>query len=104
MPGLLLYLLGNENNYGLFWEGAEELKTFQLGMEYPASHAMGMYKLFNEATVAMKKMDGSHPVAICNGDLLFLDLIVEEMQRCGHSGCQHVSGNLIWRCFSKSER
>ncbi|NLO02200.1 MAG: hypothetical protein GX126_07785, partial [Bacteroidales bacterium] len=22
-PGLLLYLLGNENNYGLFWEGAE---------------------------------------------------------------------------------
>ena len=22
-PGLLLFLLGNENNYGLFWEGAE---------------------------------------------------------------------------------
>ncbi|MCK7529837.1 MAG: hypothetical protein MZV63_01635 [Marinilabiliales bacterium] len=22
-PGLLMYLLGNENNYGLFWEGAE---------------------------------------------------------------------------------
>ncbi len=22
-PGLLLYLLGNENNYGLFWKGAE---------------------------------------------------------------------------------
>ena len=22
-PGLLLYLLGNENNYGLFWSGAE---------------------------------------------------------------------------------
>ena len=22
-PGLLLYLLGNENNYGLFWAGAE---------------------------------------------------------------------------------
>ncbi len=22
-PGLLLYLLGNENNYGLFWQGAE---------------------------------------------------------------------------------
>ncbi|HQU73072.1 MAG TPA: glycoside hydrolase family 2 TIM barrel-domain containing protein, partial [Calditrichia bacterium] len=23
VPGLLMYLLGNENNYGLFWEGAE---------------------------------------------------------------------------------
>jgi len=22
-PGLLMYLLGNENNYGLFWQGAE---------------------------------------------------------------------------------
>lgn len=22
-PGLIMYLLGNENNYGLFWEGAE---------------------------------------------------------------------------------
>ena len=22
-PGLLMYLLGNENNYGLFWAGAE---------------------------------------------------------------------------------
>ena len=22
-PGLLLFLLGNENNYGLFWQGAE---------------------------------------------------------------------------------
>ena len=22
-PGLLMYLLGNENNYGLFWDGAE---------------------------------------------------------------------------------
>ena len=37
-----------------------------------------MYKLFNEAVVAMKSEDSSHPIAICNGDLLFLDIIAKE--------------------------
>lgn len=76
-PGLLLYLLGNENNYGLFWEGAE---TEDIPMEDRKSttRAVALYKLFNEATLAMKAMDNTHPVAICNGDLLFLDIIKEE--------------------------
>ena len=76
-PGLLLYLLGNENNYGLFWDGAE---TEDIPMEDRKSttRAVALYKLFNEATLAMKAMDNTHPVAICNGDLLFLDIIKQE--------------------------
>ena len=76
-PGLLLYLLGNENNYGLFWEGAE---TEDIPMEDRKSttRAVALYKLFNEATLAMKAMDNTHPIAICNGDLLFLNIIKEE--------------------------
>lgn len=76
-PGLLMYLLGNENNYGLFWEGAE---TENIPMEDRKStiRATAMYKLFNEATVAMKALDKTHPVAICNGDLLFLEIIKQE--------------------------
>ncbi len=76
-PGLLLYLLGNENNYGLFWEGAE---TEDIPIENRAStqRAQHMYKLFDRAVVAMKAKDKSHPVAICNGDLLFLDIIAKE--------------------------
>jgi len=75
--GLLLFLLGNENNYGLFWDGAE---TEDIPMEDRKStvRAESMYKLFNEATVAMKAIDPSHPVAICNGDLLFLNIIAKE--------------------------
>jgi hypothetical protein len=80
-PGLLMYLLGNENNYGLFWQGAEtedfpddeEEKKF-IG----ESRGRPMYKLMNEAAVLMKSMDTSHPVAICNGDVLFIDIIAEE--------------------------
>lgn len=76
-PGLLLYLLGNENNYGLFWGGAE---TEDVPMEDRQStiRARAMYQLFNEATLAMKKVSTNHPVAICNGDLLFMNIIVEE--------------------------
>ena len=77
-PGLLLYLLGNENNYGLFWGGAE---TEDIPMEDREStiRARAMYELFNEAAVQMKAIDDTRPIAIANGDLLFLDLIAELM-------------------------
>jgi hypothetical protein len=75
--GLLMYLLGNENNYGLFWEGAE---TEDIPMENRKSNmrAKSMYKLFNEATIGMKAIDQNHPVALCNGDLLFMEIIAQE--------------------------
>ncbi|MFM7859600.1 MAG: glycoside hydrolase family 2 TIM barrel-domain containing protein, partial [Flammeovirgaceae bacterium] len=76
-PGLLLYLLGNENNYGLFWDGAET-EDIPIQDRKSTQRATALYKLFNEATVAMKAADEGHPVAICNGDLLFLDIIKKE--------------------------
>lgn len=108
-PGLLFYLLGNENNYGLFWEGAETedipevrkesllrtramYKLFLL-KDNPATEktkdateddnksikrAKAMYKLFNKAALALKAIDSNHPVAMCNGDLMFMDIIKEE--------------------------
>jgi len=75
--GLLLFLLGNENNYGLFWDGAET-EDIPIEDRKATVRAHSMYKLFNEATVAMKAIDSNHPIAICNGDLLFLDIIAKE--------------------------
>ena len=80
-PGLLLYLLGNENNYGLFWAGAE---TEDFPDDEDEKKFIGekrgrpMYRLMNEAAKLMKAADPSHPVAICNGDVLFIDIIAEE--------------------------
>ncbi len=80
-PGLLLFLLGNENNYGLFWAGAE---TEDFPDQEDQIKAVGenrgrpMYRLMNEASMKIKSIDGSVPVAICNGDVLFLDIIAEE--------------------------
>lgn len=76
-PGLLLFMLGNENNYGLSWGGAE---TEDIPIETEGTvitRARAMYKLMNEAVLEMKKLDANHPVAICNGDLLYIDLVAE---------------------------
>ncbi len=76
--GLLLYLLGNENNYGLFWGGAET-EDIPMEDELMEDRARDMYRLFNQAAVAMKEIDSDRPIAIANGDLQFLDIIVEEL-------------------------
>ncbi|ANH60513.1 glycoside hydrolase family protein [Dokdonia donghaensis] len=75
--GLLLYLLGNENNYGLFWDGAETEDIPEANSRVKP-RARAMYELFNEATVAMKEIIEDKPIALCNGDLLFLNIIAEE--------------------------
>ena len=80
-PGLLLYLLGNENNYGLFWQGAEteDFPDDEGRIQFIGeSRGRPMYRLMNEVTKMMKEIDPSHPVAICNGDVLFIDIIAEE--------------------------
>lgn len=79
VPGLLMYLLGNENNYGLFWGGAET-EDIPVGETLESVRARHMYKLFNEGVLEIKKFDTNHPVSICNGDLLFLDIIAEEVK------------------------
>ena len=80
-PGLLMYLLGNENNYGLFWAGAET-EAFPDDDQERAyvgeQRGRPMYQLMNTAALQMKTIDNSHPIAICNGDLLFIDIIAEE--------------------------
>lgn len=76
-PGLLMYLLGNENNYGLFWRGAET-ENIPVQDRQSTKDAYHLYKLFNDAVKEMKTVDAEHTMAICNGDLLFLDIISKE--------------------------
>ncbi|PIX09444.1 MAG: glycosidase [Flavobacteriaceae bacterium CG_4_8_14_3_um_filter_34_10] len=76
-PGVLMFLLGNENNYGLFWDGAET-ENIPIEDRKSTARAKAMYQLFNEAAIAMKQISTKHPIAICNGDLLFMDLLAKE--------------------------
>ncbi|MEL6141760.1 MAG: glycosidase, partial [Bacteroidota bacterium] len=101
--GLLMYLLGNENNYGLFWEGAET-EDIPIQDRKSTVRARAMYKLFNEATVAMKAIDSNHPVAMCNGDLLFLDIIAEECPSVDIFGTNMYRGVSFGDAFERVER
>lgn len=99
-PGLLMFLLGNENNYGLFWQGAdtEDIPIEDRKSTIAATH---LYKLFNEAVVAIKGIDQSRPVAICNGDLLFLDVIAKECKDVDIFGINIYRGLSFGDAFEK---
>jgi len=62
-PYILMWLLGNENNYGLACNADKNPQAF--------------YSFTNEVAKWIKSVDKNHPVAISNGDTLFLDVFSE---------------------------
>ena len=58
-PYILFWLLGNENVYGYACNANE--------------HPEAYFKFANEVAKIIKSIDPQHPVAICSGDILFLD-------------------------------
>ncbi|MEM6377154.1 MAG: glycoside hydrolase family 2 TIM barrel-domain containing protein, partial [Bacteroidota bacterium] len=90
-PGLLMYLLGNENNYGLFWGGAET-EDIPIQDRTSTIRARAMYRLMDDAAIAMKNIDGNHPVAMCNGDVLFIELVAEECKNIDIYGTNMYRG------------
>lgn len=105
--GLLLFLLGNENNYGLFWAGSE---TEDFPDDEKEKKAIGeqlgrpMYKTMNLAALAIKSIDASHPVAICNGDLLYLNIIAEECKDVDIFGTNMYRGKSFGDAFNRVKK
>ena len=99
-PGLLLFLLGNENNYGLFWRGAET-EDIPVQDRQSTKDAENLYSMFNQATLAMKNISSKHPVAICNGDLLFLDIIAKKCPDVDILGVNVYRGPSFTDLYSK---
>jgi hypothetical protein len=91
VPGVLMWLLGNENNYGLSWTSFE-IQALPEG-ERDAARAKYLYSLFDEVAVLIKDQD-SHPVAISNGDVQYIDVIARE--------CPHIDvfGTNVYRGIS----
>ena len=63
--------------------------------------AKDMYSIFNEAIVEMKKIDKNHPMAICNGDLLFLDIIAQECKDIDIFGTNMYRGVSFGNAFAE---
>ncbi|MCA9398742.1 MAG: tetratricopeptide repeat protein [Candidatus Omnitrophica bacterium] len=62
-PYVLLWLLGNENNYGVACNADKKPAAF--------------FKFADEVAQWIKSVDPNHPVAINNGDTLYLDVFAE---------------------------
>jgi beta-galactosidase len=73
VPGVLFYLLGNENNYGLEWE-SDAIEDLPVGQQQEAK-AGYLYSLFEEGIQLIKDIDPTKPVGIVNGDLQYLNII-----------------------------
>lgn len=103
-PGLLLYLLGNENNYGLFWEGAET-ENFpseeELDGDIAEKKARALYQAFNKAAIAIKNIDKNRPIAICNGDLVYLNIINKECKDVDILGTNMYRGKSFGDALTK---
>jgi beta-galactosidase len=78
VPGLLMWLLGNENNYGLVWKSAE---TEAIPEEERGSlRARYMYSLFGDVVKQIKTQSPDALVSMANGDLQYLDIIADEVK------------------------
>ncbi len=75
-PGVLFWMLGNENNYGLSWRSAE-IENLPKG-ERDAGRARFLYSLFGEIIRETRARDPHHLITMANGDLQYLDIIAEE--------------------------
>ena len=75
-PGMLMWLLGNENNYGLSWKSFE-IEALPVG-ERNTARARYLYRFFGEVIDATHAHDPSRPVAMANGDVQYIDLIAQE--------------------------
>lgn len=73
VKGVLMYMFGNESNYGLVWSSSE-IENLPVG-EQNVVKAGYLYDLLEKAMAACKEIDPDRPVGIVNGDVQYLDLI-----------------------------
>ncbi|MEM9334890.1 MAG: hypothetical protein AAGA33_08555, partial [Pseudomonadota bacterium] len=77
VPGVLMFAFGNESNYGLSWSSFE-IENLPEG-EQNTAKARFLYSLFQEVIAEGKKIAPNYPFTIVNGDIQYIDLIVELM-------------------------
>src|SRR6056297_610725 len=75
VPGVLMFALGNESNYGLEWSSFE-IENLPVGEQHKEK-AKSLYSLYNEIIHDSKLIDPNHLFTIVNGDIQYLDLIVK---------------------------
>jgi tetratricopeptide (TPR) repeat protein len=97
-PYVLMWVLGNENNYGTVGVPGVSAGTSCNVRKDPAAY----YKFINECAKLIKELDPQQrPVAICNGDLLFMDICAQNAPDLDIYGANAYRGKegfgTLWR-------
>jgi hypothetical protein len=98
-PGVIMFALGNESNYGLEWSASFEIENLPVG-ERHKEKAKYLYSLFNEIIHAGKQIDPNHPFTIVNGDIQYIDLIKEyctDLDILGVNSYRGISFTDMWK-------
>ena len=77
-PGILLWILGNENNYSFAGQinpwSSEDIDKEKDPIKQKTMRAAIYYSFVNDLAREIKKADPNHPVALGNGELIGLDV------------------------------
>jgi hypothetical protein len=73
--GVLMYMFGNESNYGLVWSSTE-IEDLPVGDQNTVKAAY-LYDLLEQAMAVCKEIDPNRPVGIVNGDVGNMELIAK---------------------------
>lgn len=87
-PYIVYWVLGNENNYGNANNSRQNPEAY--------------YRFVNQAAELIKSIDPNHPVALCNGDVLFMDKAAKFAPAIDIYGANayrggHGFGDSFWR-------
>ncbi len=91
-PYLLMWVLGNENNYG----GVHGIVG---GVGNAGRYPREYYQFINELAGWIHSVDPNHPVAVGNGDVLFLDLVAQAAPAIDVFGANSYRG---WHGFGRT--
>jgi beta-glucuronidase len=91
-PYMLMWVLGNENNFG----GVHGIVG---GAGNAGQHPHEYYRFINELATYIHGVDPNHPVALGNGETLFLDIVAAEAPAIDIFGANVYRG---WYGFGRS--
>lgn len=98
--GVLMYMFGNESNYGLVWSGSN-IENLPAG-EQSGVKAGYLYSLLEEAMAACKDIDPLRPVGFVNGDTQYLDIIAQVCPSLDILGINAYRGARFYDSFYES--
>ena len=101
-PGVLMFALGNESNYGLSWSSFE-IENLPEG-EQNTAKARYLYSLFAEVIAAGKQIAPNHPFTIVNGDIQYIDLIAEYLPDMDVLGSNVYRGRSFTNLWQEVDR